>query len=444
LSPNQIYTLSFWYLPSIKGNELVVKVEGDGIQNRVDVRPATIASFTPGAVNSVRDLLPPFPALWLNEVQTVNSSGITDASGARAPWVELHNGGGVAVSLSGLYLSDSHTNLGRWPFPANATIQPGQYLVVWLDGQPGRSSATELHAGFRPGPIGGELALARDQNGRLAVVDYLNYPQLGADHSFGSFPDDQHKTHAVFSPATPSAANGSNAAPVRVFINEWLAGNARSFPDPADDDYDDWFELYNAGTSVIDLGGYRLTDNLTNTTKYVIPAGVTIPGGGYLVVWADEEMNQNGQTAGLHVNFKLSLAGEEIGLFAPNGTLIDAVRFGQQIEDVSQGRVADGAGGAFINFTAPTPGGSNSGGGQGSSLGITAVAVTPTGTLAITWRSEAGARYQLQTRDTLGLESSWTNLGAPVIATSATTSSADTLGTSGRYRFYRVVRVLSP
>jgi len=45
---------------------------------------------------------------------------------------------------------------------------------------------------------------------------------------------------------------------------------------------DDWFELYNAGPSSINLAGYYLSDNQNETQKYQIPSG-TIASGGYIV-----------------------------------------------------------------------------------------------------------------------------------------------------------------
>jgi len=134
-----------------------------------------------------------------------------------------------------------------------------------------------------------------------------------------------------------------------VFINEWMAANSRSLADPADGHYDDWFELYNPGTNAVDLAGYYLTDTLANRFKYRITTNGphSIPPLGYLLVWADEDTAQNMlggvPSTDLHVNFKLAAGGEQIGLFAADGAQIDAVTFGQQIDDVSLGRYPDGS-----------------------------------------------------------------------------------------------------
>ena len=76
-------------------------------------------------------------------------------------------------------------------------------------------------------------------------------------------------------------------------------------------------------------------------------------------MWADEEPEQNGFTNQLHVNFRLSQTGEELGLFAPDGTAIDTIIFGAQTNNVSEGRFADGQA-SIVSMSPPTPGGPNS------------------------------------------------------------------------------------
>ena len=66
----------------------------------------------------------------------------------------------------------------------------------------------------------------------------------------------------------------------------------------------------------------------------------------------------NTGTGALHANFKLNLAGEAICLYAPEGTLVDAVTFTNQISDVSEGRSPDGSTNIVAQLP-PTPRGSN-------------------------------------------------------------------------------------
>ncbi|MHC4555912.1 MAG: lamin tail domain-containing protein, partial [Planctomycetota bacterium] len=133
-----------------------------------------------------------------------------------------------------------------------------------------------------------------------------------------------------------------NQAGIPLAINELMASNSSSIPDPQGE-FDDWIEIYNFGTDAIDIGGMYLTDNLSVPNKWQIPgnspAATTIPAGGYLLIWADNEIAE----AGLHANFKLDAGGEEIALFYNDGiTLIDSIIFPDQTVDISYGRFPDG------------------------------------------------------------------------------------------------------
>jgi spore coat protein CotH len=119
-----------------------------------------------------------------------------------------------------------------------------------------------------------------------------------------------------------------------VYISELMAVNAHTIEDETGE-YDDWIELYNAGPVDVDVGGMYLSNSIGNATQFVIPPTTTIPGRGYLVLWAD------GEDTGVHLNFGLSGAGEYVGLFdsqenhyAP----VDAVYYDPQMPDVSWGR----------------------------------------------------------------------------------------------------------
>ncbi len=363
---NIIYTLSYWFLATTNGNNLTIRTApGSSINATANVRPIYA---TPGTINAAAGSLPAYDPVWLNEVQTENASGSTDNSGEREPWIELYNAGNSTVDLSGYYLATSYTNnLTEWPIPAGTTIAPKSFKVIWADAQPAQSTPSALHASFRLGPGSGSIALVRLVNNRPQITDYLNYPSLGADLSFGSAPDGQPFNRVTLFNPTPGATNV--ARNINVFVNEWMASNTNYLSDPADQDFDDWFELYNAGDLPVDLGGYFLTDNLANGNQFMIPTNgqYVIPPQGFLLVWADNEPSQNTpDRPDLHASFQLSRTGEAIGLFAPDGqTRIDAVTFGEQTNNVSQGRFADGAASLYF-MTTPTPRGANTIGASGN------------------------------------------------------------------------------
>ncbi len=312
---------------------------------------------TPARANATAQTLAPFPPVWLNEVQPNNVAGPRDSAGDRDPWIELYNAGAETVDLSLLDLTDAYTDLTRWRFPAGTTLGPGQFLVVWADGEPGESRPGEPHANFRLAPDTGTVALCRLQGSPAApaAIDSIEYNQLSAGRSLGSLPDGEPRARRPFVEVTPGAPNNPALPAVPVRINELMASNTRTIADPSDNDFDDWFELYNAGSTPADLTGYTLTDTLDNPAKYTIPSGTVVPPGGYLLVWADEESAQNTPGGDLHVNFRLALAGEQIGLFDINGLMVDAVTFIEQTDDVSLGRYPDGGEPPLYEMTVPTP-----------------------------------------------------------------------------------------
>ena len=152
---------------------------------------------------------------------------------------------------------------------------------------------------------------------------------------------------------TAGAASGAHAQ--GVVINELLASNEATLADPDFGDFGDWIELYNASGETVDLSGASLTDDFDEPDKWVLPDGVTLAPGAFLLVWADDE--DTAQTA-LHTNFKLSGGGEQVGLYDASGAVLDSLSYGEQTTDISYGRYPDGSD-AFALFAVPTPGAAN-------------------------------------------------------------------------------------
>ncbi|MFK8164264.1 MAG: CotH kinase family protein [Lewinella sp.] len=131
-------------------------------------------------------------------------------------------------------------------------------------------------------------------------------------------------------------------------INEFMASNDVTVADERGD-FDDWIELYNNTSSPIDLTGYFLSDNPDNLDKYDLPDGTTIAGNGYLIIWADEDGDEQ---EGLHANFKLSAGGESVLLMNADTVIIDEVTYGEIETDISYARLPNGTG--DFEFTTST------------------------------------------------------------------------------------------
>jgi len=350
--------------------------------------------------------------------------------------VELYNSGTNTVNLNGWFLTDSFTNLTRWAFPADTAINPGEYLIVWLDGQPNQTTASAPHTTFRIPTGTGSLALVFPFNSQATVLDYVNYAALPADRSYGLYPDGNASPRQIFYFTTPGGTNNHAAPALPLLINEWMAANTATLADPADGHFDDWFEIFNPNSVAVDLSGYTLTDNLTNATaRWPIPAGTRIAARGFLLVWADNDTNQNTNSTDLHANFKLDKTGDTIGLFAPNGSLVDSVTFAEQTNDVSQGRWPDGAGNTFFMPT-PTPRAANViPNTPPPEVQVLSTTVNGDGDIVISWSAENARTYRVQYKDDLNA-SSWSHL-SDVTASSPVASTTEVIG-AGSQRFYRI------
>jgi hypothetical protein len=431
LTASNLYTLSFWYLPGTRGTNLNARVSAIF---RTNVNASAAAAYSPAALNTVAGPLPPFPPLWLNEVQPENGSG-------PAPWIELFNAGTEPLSLVGCFLANNYAHLAQWAFPADAHLGPGEFLVVWADGRPELSVPGQLHTSFTLAGGSGAVALSRQAGETLQLLDYLNYDDLAPDWSYGAVPDGQPFYRRSMFHVTPGGPNNGAAPPLRVFINEWMASNTGFLRNPVDGATDDWFELYNAGAEPADLGGHYLTDDLFEPFKSRVPANghYVIPPGGYLLVWANGKAGYNHTNRpDLFVNFQLSREGEAIGLFAPDGTVIDAVRFGYQTNNVSQGRWPEG-GTNLVFMPAPTPRAANVGPDE-PPLWLGKLAFTTEGQVVISWSAQPGRTYRVQYKDNLA-DAEWTNLDGDVEAHDTVASKTDAQAAAMPQRFYRVLRL---
>ena len=135
-------------------------------------------------------------------------------------------------------------------------------------------------------------------------------------------------------------------------INELMASNATVHSDLDFGTYCDWIELYNSGEQDIDLGGYFMSDDVTNPGMWEFQSGTILPAHQYLLVYAD------GTGYGLHTNFKLAKEGEQILLFDPGLRLVDSLSYPMQRTDISFGRSRDDSQ-VLGYFESPSPGTAN-------------------------------------------------------------------------------------
>ena len=143
--------------------------------------------------------------------------------------------------------------------------------------------------------------------------------------------------------------------PPKLRITELLAVN-NSVNTDAFGEYDDWFEIHNAGSANINLGGMYVSNSLGSSKSFELPQ-VNLAQDEYIIIWADNDTEQGA----LHVDFKLSSTGEAVALFETvdhGNVLIHGWKYGVMSSDVSMGfKPEDGTAPEYL--TSPSPGASN-------------------------------------------------------------------------------------
>jgi hypothetical protein len=240
---------------------------------------------------------------------------------------------------------------------------------------------------------------------------------------------------------TITVTNNGPDALLPVVINEWMADNAGpgGFPDLLDGFFQDWVELHNPNSAPVDLSGSSLTDSLSDPTRWTFPTQTVIGPHGFLLVWADGDIAQNGTgtNGDLHASFKLKNSGEAIGLYSPSGVLQHAVTFGAQIQNVSQGLFPDGDTNGFYFMTNWTPRSSNRLDAP-PHPNIEHLVIESNGTISLSFATSPGRLYEVQFTEDLGA-STWLPLTI-LRAAAATLTVTDDTSAVGQ-RFYRVVLI---
>ncbi|MBL7221293.1 MAG: lamin tail domain-containing protein [Phycisphaerae bacterium] len=280
-------------------------------------------------------------------------------------FVEFRNTGAQAVNLRTVHFSDGI----EFDFTRSSvtSLAPDAYALVVRNTAAFQARYPSVPAGI----IAGEFTGALNSDGEdLALV----HGASSAIHNFayndsGSWPgkaDGKGATLTVVDTAgdygdsdnwTPSVAYGGTPGaepqlPLGIVINEVLTHT--DIPDV------DSIELHNTTGESIDIGGWFLSDTWGSSLnplngdykKFQIPAGTTIPAGGYLV-FDEGDFNPIVIGGGSLIQFALDGAhGDNVWLMQADGLgnlthFADHVEFGGARNGESFGRWPDGTGGLY-------------------------------------------------------------------------------------------------
>ena len=193
------------------------------------------------------------PALEISELMARNTAGIKDPGGKYCGWVELHNCSDTPVELSDYTLAynGKRSSLPSIVIPAN-----GYYLLY----ANGNGTGSELSF------ILGSSGLLTLYHGDL-IANELNYVNRTMNYSFLA------QTGGEI--ATSSPGQASPREPDGLIINELMSNNSVAIIDHALPDY---LELYNAGSTPIDLSHYYISEDTEKPYDEHLPKGILQPG----------------------------------------------------------------------------------------------------------------------------------------------------------------------
>lgn len=148
---------------------------------------------------------------------------------------------------------------------------------------------------------------------------------------------------------------GMDESRAQLVINELMQSNVDCLMDDINEFPDSWVELYNAGTTAVELSQYKLGSSEDAAEAWSLPAG-SIGAGRYAVVYCDKEAH------GMHADFRLeSGKGAAVYLFRGDAVADNITGLKKQpAPNVAYGRQADG-GSVWGYQQTPTPGKPNCG-----------------------------------------------------------------------------------
>lgn len=229
-------------------------------------------------------------------------------------FIEFKNRGANALDLSGLTFDSGLT----FTFPGGSLLAPGAFFVIarnpaqFATRYPGVTVRGTFTGNLSNG--GEQLSVAHALGTpifSLTYGDHAPWPVAADGNGFSlvplNFTDPSNAANWRASAninGSPGADDPAVSIP-RVLVNEVLTNGAGV----------DFIELHNPNAAAVNIGGWFLSDDPGTPKKYAIPAGTTIPAGGY-VVFTEAHFNP---FPGVGNNFNLGADGDEVYLCSGSG-----------------------------------------------------------------------------------------------------------------------------
>jgi len=291
-----------------------------------------------------------------------------DPGDPNTEFIELTNIGTSAINLNLV----SFSNGVDFTFPG-FELAAGRYCVVVRD-------TAAFQARYGSGlPVAGQYAGNLNNAGeRIELLDAAGavIHSFRLEDNWFDITDGQGFSLTVRNPKTadpngygdkslwrPSAKTGgspgaddSGQVPAlgSVVINELLANSQQE---------SDWIELHNTTGQAVNIGGWYLSDDANDLTRYKIGAGTSLPGNGYLVFYENRHFG-NEADPGCKEPFALRAGGETVYLHSGSAGVLtgysEQEKFDASEAGVTLGRYEKSTGTYnFVALSKATPGAAN-------------------------------------------------------------------------------------
>ena len=330
--------------------------------------------------------------LYINEFLSANVNGILDEDGEYQDWIEIYNGGGSSVGLSGYGLTDDIILPAKWTFPA-MSIESGGHVLVFASGKDRKNLALTYQTIIDIGDTWRYLVPDTDIGTTWHGQGFDDSSWDIGNSGFGYADDDDNTVlpsgilsvfirkefmitdlahiqqlflHIDYDDGFVAYINGMEVARANIGSpGEIVPFDATTETDheaniyqggsPSLFEINDPASVLVEGTNVISIQGHNVGNTSSDLT--LIP---------FLSVGTSSGLPNSYSTylsfpegGGLHTNFKIKSAGESFYLFNASGTLLDSSSAVSLLPDISCGRKPDG-GSQWLFFAEPTPGSANS------------------------------------------------------------------------------------
>lgn len=142
--------------------------------------------------------------LFINEFMADNETSIPDEYGMYSDWIEIYNGTDEAVSLDGVFVTDSLKSQTQWALPASLEVEAGGFLVLWASGD---ANQGDLHLPFKLGKDGEEIGLYEMVGEQPRQIDAVAYGEQAPDVA-SARETDGGDVWITTADSTPGASNG--------------------------------------------------------------------------------------------------------------------------------------------------------------------------------------------------------------------------------------------